>query len=77
MDVHIGDRLELTCDYGTEQIFTLTLAVIQPMGKEQGKRYPQIISDTGCGMIDNVHWTELKEMIEQIGKGYAPSGNAE
>jgi len=28
-------------------------------------------------MIDNVHWTELKEMIEQIGKGYAPSGNAE
>jgi len=34
MDMHIGDRLELTCDYGTEQIFTLTLAVIQPMGKE-------------------------------------------
>ena len=66
LDIHIGDQLEMTYDYGTEQIFTLTLTAIQPMGKGQGKRYPQIVSGAGCGIIDDMHWTKLKELIEQI-----------
>ena len=66
MDMRIGDCLELTYDYGTEQVFLLTLTAIQPMGKGQGKRYPQIVSGAGCGIIDDMHWTELKELIEQI-----------
>lgn len=66
MEMRIGDRLELIYDYGTEQVFALTLTDIQPMGKGQGKRYPQIVSGAGCGIIEDMHWTELKELIEQI-----------
>lgn len=66
MEMYLGCKLEMTYDYGTEQVFILELTAIKPMVKGQGMRYPKITNGAGYGIIDDMHWTELKELIDQI-----------
>lgn len=66
MSLKPGDRFSMTYDYGTEQVFQLELTDIREMGRGQGRRYPQIIAGAGMGIIDDMYWEELKELIEQI-----------
>lgn len=66
MSLKLGDRFSMTYDYGTEQVFQLELTDVREMGRGQGRRYPQIIAGAGMGIIDDMYWEELKELIEQI-----------
>lgn len=66
LSIKTGDSLKMIYDFGTEQVFHLELTGIREMGRGQGRRYPQVVTGAGTGIIDDMHWTELKELIDQI-----------
>ena len=42
LNLQIGDQLEMTYDFGCEQIFNIELTGIQDMPKGRGRAYPRI-----------------------------------
>lgn len=68
LDLKIGDRIRMDYDFGTTQTFLIELIDIEDMGRGQGKKYPYVTQGAGCGIIDDMHSDELKELIEQIDK---------
>lgn len=61
-----GDKLKMTYDFGCNQVFWLELLSAEPMGREQGMRYPRITEGAGCGILDDIPADETKELVEQI-----------
>ena len=66
MDLKIGDRIEMNYDFGTTQTFWLELIGIEDMQRGRGTHYPFVTGGAGRGIIDDMHYTELEELIEQI-----------
>lgn len=66
MGLKIGDRMQMDYDFGTTQTFWLELIGIEEMKRGQGKRYPYILEGAGRGIIDDMVYLDLKELIEQI-----------
>ena len=68
LDLKIGDRLRMDYDFGTTQTFWIELIGVEDMERGQGRRYPYITEGSGCGIIDDMSFDELQELIEQIDK---------
>lgn len=66
MNLNIGDCIQMDYDLGTTQTFLLKLVKIEDMERGQSKRYPYIIEGAGRGIIDDLYYEELAELIEQI-----------
>lgn len=66
LKLKVGDRLQMDYDFGTTQTFWLELVGIEDMQRGKGTHYPYIIDGAGRGIIDDMHYTELVELIEQI-----------
>jgi len=66
LEMSVGDKMKMTYDFGTEQIFHLTLKAVAPMPKGQSSSYPRILNGAGKGIIDDMAVWETEELIEQI-----------
>ena len=64
----IGERMDLTYDFGTEQHFILTLTAIRDMKRGEGRHFPWVTAMNGRGIIDDMASFELEELIRQIDK---------
>lgn len=66
LNLQIGDQLEMTYDFGCEQIFDIELTGIQDMPRGRGRAYPRIAAGEGRGIIDDLPADELLKMIREI-----------
>lgn len=65
LDIAIGDRIDMTYDWGCEQVFIIELLNIGDMPKGHGKAYPKILDGAGKGIVDDMPADELLEAIEK------------
>lgn len=68
LNISIGDRIEMTYDYGCNQIFIIELLQISDMPKGHGRAYPEILDGAGKGIVDDMPADELLEAIEKTDK---------
>ena len=66
LNLQIGDQLEMTYDFGCEQIFDIELTGVQDMPRGHGRAYPRIAAGEGRGIIDDLPADELLKMIREI-----------
>ena len=66
LNLQIGDQLEMTYDFGCEQIFDIELTGMQDMPRGRGRAYPRIAAGEGRGIIDDLPADELLKMIREI-----------
>lgn len=66
LKLNVGDTLTMTYDFGLDQVFDMQVLSIEPMPKGTSTNYPLIADGAGCGIIDDMHVSELAELIEQI-----------
>ena len=66
LNLQIGDQLEMTYDFGCEQIFDIELTGVQDMPRGRGRSYPRITAGEGRGIIDDLPADELLKMIREI-----------
>ena len=64
--LQIGAQLEMTYDFGCEQIFDIELTGVQEMPKGRWRSYPRIAAGEGRGIIDDLPADELLKMIREI-----------
>ena len=64
--LQIGAQLEMTYDFGCEQIFDIELIGVQEMPKGRWRSYPRIAAGEGRGIIDDLPADELLKMIREI-----------
>lgn len=69
LDMHVGDVIKMTYDYGCEQIFKIVLLEIDDMPEHQDRAYPMILDGAGRGIIDDMSAFELLEIIKKIDSG--------
>lgn len=65
-EFNVGDTFTMYYDYGTTQIFIFTVAEIRPLEKGGGRSYPKIVAGEGLGIIDDMTFDELSELIAQV-----------
>lgn len=65
LDMAIGDKIEMTYDWGCEQVFMLELLDIADMPKYHGNAYPKILEGAGKGIVDDMPADELLEAIKK------------
>ena len=66
LNLQIGDKLEMTYDFGCDQIFDIELTGVREMPRGHGRAYPRIAAGEGCGIIDDISADELAKMIQEI-----------
>lgn len=66
LNLQIGDQLEMTYDFGCEQIFDIELTGVQDMPRGRGRSYPRIVAGEGRGIIDDLAADDLLKMIHEI-----------
>ena len=66
LNLQIGDKLEMTYDFGCNQIFDIELTGVQEMPRGHGRAYPRIAAGEGRGIIDDISASELAKMIQEI-----------
>lgn len=69
LKMSIGDKIEMTYDWGCCQVFVIDLIRIDDMPKGHGRAYPKILDGAGTGIVDDMPADELLEAIERIDKG--------
>ncbi len=62
----IGETMEMTYDFGTEQDFLLTLKAKREMKRGEARHFPWVTAMKGRGIIDDLPVWELEELIRQI-----------
>ena len=67
-----GDIIEMTYDFGCDQLFTIKFTAARDMPKGHGTKYPKIIDGAGHGILDDVPASELLEIIHQTEAGNPP-----
>ena len=64
--LQIGAQLEMTYDFGCEQIFDIELTGVQEMPKGRWRSYPRIAAGEGRGIIDDLPADALLKTIREI-----------
>lgn len=65
LGMNIGDTIEMTYDFGCEQVFNIELLEIGDMPKGHGRAYPKILNGAGRGIVDDMPAFELLEAIKK------------
>ncbi len=65
LGMNIGDTIEMTYDFGCEQVFNIELLEIGDMPKGHGRAYPKILDGAGRGIVDDMPAFELLEVIKK------------
>ncbi len=65
LGMNIGDTIEMTYDFGCEQVFNIELLEIGDMPKGHGRAYPKILDGAGRGIVDDMPAFELLETIKK------------
>lgn len=65
LGMNIGDTIEMTYDFGCEQVFNIELLEIGDMPKGHGRAYPKILDGEGRGIVDDMPAFELFESIRK------------
>ncbi|MGN0642024.1 MAG: hypothetical protein ACI4JJ_02650 [Huintestinicola sp.] len=65
LGMNIGDTIEMTYDFGCEQVFNIELLEIGDMPKGHGRAYPKILDGAGRGIVDDMPAFELLEAIKK------------
>ena len=65
LGMNIGDTIEMTYDFGCEQVFNIELLEIGDMPKGHGRAYPKILDGAGRGIVDDMPAFELLESIRK------------
>lgn len=65
LGMNIGDTIEMTYDFGCEQVFNIELLEIGDMPKGHGRAYPKILDGEGRGIVDDMPAFELLESIRK------------
>ena len=66
LKLKLGDRIRMEYDFGTTQTFWLELVEIADMQRGWGRRYPYVLDGAGLGIIDDMSFEELSELVVQI-----------
>ena len=66
LKLKLGDRIRMEYDFGTTQTFWLELVEIADMKRGWGRRYPYVLDGAGLGIIDDMSFEELSELVVQI-----------
>lgn len=65
LGMNIGDTIEITYDFGCEQVFIIELLEIGDMPRGHGRAYPKILDGSGRGIVDDMPAFELLEAIRK------------
>lgn len=65
LGMNIGDTIEMTYDFGCEQVFNIKLLEIGDMPRGHGRAYPKILDGAGRGIVDDMPAFELLEAIKK------------
>lgn len=65
LGMNIGDTIEMTYDFGCEQVFNIELLEIGEMPRGHGRAYPKILDGAGRGIVDDMPAFELLEAIKK------------
>ncbi|MCD7731617.1 MAG: plasmid pRiA4b ORF-3 family protein [Oscillospiraceae bacterium] len=65
LGMNIGDTIEMTYDFGCEQVFSIELLEISDMPKGHGRAYPKILDGAGRSIVDDMPAFELLEAIKK------------
>lgn len=65
LGMNIGDTIEMTYDFGCEQVFNIELLEIGDMPRGHGRAYPKILDGAGRGIVDDMPAFELLEAIRK------------
>lgn len=65
LDMAVGDKIEMSYDYGCNQVFIIEFIDIADMPKGHGKAYPKILDGAGNGIVDDMPADELLKAIKK------------
>lgn len=68
LDLQIGEHMTMLYDFGCEQVFDIELIGMTDMIRGKGTSYPKVIDGAGRGIIDDMHVSELMEIINETDK---------
>lgn len=61
-----GDEMTMTYDFGLDHTFRMVLVSAEPMPKGAIKQYPIVADGAGSGILEDIHVSEMAELIDQI-----------
>ncbi len=61
-----GDEMTMNYDFGVGQVFRMVLVSAEPMPTGGSKHYPIIADGAGSGILDDLHVSEMAELVAQI-----------
>jgi len=65
LKLKVGDKLQMTYDFGCDQEFEIEVLKVSKKSNCIKSDYPQIIEGFGKGIVEDIHVSELEEIVNK------------